>query len=216
MSPDRTRAADRDRMVRLQIQARGISDRRVLQALRVTPRERFISSTQAAAAYNDSPLPIGDDQTISQPYIVALMTQLLDLSGTESVLEIGTGCGYQTAILAELAATVHTVEIVPALAARARDLLHSLGYGNIRFREGDGSAGWPEAAPFDRIMVTAAPRKFPDPLRDQLAMGGCVVVPVGTRRQQLLRVVRTPDGYREETHGAVRFVPMTGDASRGR
>lgn len=216
MTPPRDHAAERERMVRFQIQARGISDERVLRALRVTPRERFVTPSQDAAAYDDRPLPIGDDQTISQPYIVALMTELLELSGSENVLEIGTGSGYQTAILAQLAAVVHTVEIVPTLAARGRDLLRSLGYGNIRFREGDGSEGWPEAAPFDRIIVTAAPRKFPDALREQIAVGGWAVVPVGAHRQELLRVIRTPDGYREQKHGGVRFVPMTGDASRAR
>ena len=216
MSTRQDRASDRAQMVRYQIAGRGISDRRVLQAFRTTPRERFVPASQLAAAYEDRPLPIGDDQTISQPYIVALMTQLLELSGSERVLEIGTGSGYQTAILAELADTVHTIEIVAALAAQGQDLLRSLGYGNIRFRTGDGSEGWPEAAPFDRVIVTAAPRTFPDTLREQIAVGGWAVVPVGSYRQELLRIARTPDGYEEERHGGVRFVPITGKALLGR
>jgi protein-L-isoaspartate(D-aspartate) O-methyltransferase len=199
-------------MVRAHIEARGISDPRVLRAFRCIPRERFVPSSQAASAYDDRPLPIGDSQTISQPYIVALMTELLELAGSESVLEIGTGSGYQTAVLAELADTVHTVEIVADLAARSRDLLHSLGYANIRFRVGDGSDGWPEAAPFDRVIVTAAPREFPEPLRAQIASGGWAVVPVGSYRQELLRIMGGRDGGREEKHGGVRFVPMTGKA----
>ncbi len=203
---------DRARMVRYHIEARGVSDPDVLRAFRAVPRERFVPRLQAPAAYEDRPLPIGDEQTISQPYIVALMTELLELSGSESVLEIGTGSGYQTAVLAELANVVHTVEIVPSLAARSRDLLHSLGYANIRFRVGDGSDGWPEAAPFDRVIVTAAPRVFPEALQAQIAEGGWAVVPVGSHRQELLRIVRTEDGYREERHGGVRFVPMTGKA----
>jgi protein-L-isoaspartate(D-aspartate) O-methyltransferase len=216
MSARKDRANERARMVRDQIERRGISNSRVLQAFRSTPRERFVPQSQVAAAYEDRPLPIGDDQTISQPYIVALMTQLLALTGSESVLEIGTGSGYQTAILAELAETVYTVEIVPALAAHGRDLLSSLGYGNIQFRVGDGSEGWPEAAPFDRVIVTAAPRAFPDALRRQIAVGGWAVVPVGSYRQELLRIERTPEGYEEEKHGGVRFVPMTGKALLGR
>ncbi len=215
MAPDLTAhgmASHRARMVRDHIEARGVSDPRVLQAFRAIPRERFVPAAQASSAYEDRPLPIGDEQTISQPYIVALMTELLDISGRETVLEIGTGSGYQTAVLAELASEVHTVEIVPSLAARSRDLLHSLGYANIRFREGDGSDGWSELAPFDRIMVTAAPSEFPETLREQIAVGGWAVVPVGSYRQELLRIVRTRDGFHEERHGGVRFVPMTGKA----
>ena len=203
---------DRARMVRYHIEARGLSDPEVLRAFRAVPRERFVPPSQASAAYEDRPLPIGDEQPLSQPYLVALLTALLQLSGSESVLEIGTGSGYQTAILAELAASVHTVEILPVLAARSRDLLHSLGYENIRFRVGDGSDGWPEEAPFDRVIVTAAPRVFPEALREQIAESGWAVVPVGVHRQELLRIVRSPEGYREERHGGVRFVPMTGKA----
>ena len=205
-------ASERARMVRYHIEARGISDPHVLQAFRAIPRERFVPPSQASAAYEDRPLPIGDEQTISQPYIVALMTELLGLTGSESVLEIGAGSGYQTAVLAELARVVHTVEILPDLAARSRDLLHSLGYANIRFRVGDGADGWPEEAPFDRIIVTAAPRDFPEALREQIAEGGWAVAPVGVHRQELLRIVRTHDRYREERHGGVRRVPMTGKA----
>ena len=166
-------------MVSNQIAARGLSDARVLNAMRKVPRERFVPAHLALRAYDDAPLSIGEGQTISQPYIVAYMTEVLRVAPGHRVLEIGTGSGYQAAILAELAREVYTIEIVPALARRAREVLQSLGYSRVQVREGDGYAGWPAYAPFDRIMVTAAVEEIPQPLLDQLASNGVLVAPVG-------------------------------------
>ena len=212
MTEDRFRAA-RERMTREQIEARGISDRRVLDAMRAVPRERFVPATEEQAAFADGPLPIGAGQTISQPYIVAYMTEALELAPGDRVLEIGTGSGYQTAVLAEIAREVYTVETIGSLAARARRLLDELGYDNISYRVGDGSEGWPERAPYDAIIVTAAPETLPPALAGQLAEGGRLVAPVGRGIQRLV-LVRARGGE-TTTHDLldVRFVPMTGRAA---
>ena len=202
------RRRERERMVAEQIEARGARDERVLEAMRAVPRDRFVPKPYTRLAYADSPLPIGKGQTISQPYIVAYMTSLLELSGGERVLEIGTGSGYQTAILAELARKVYTVEILESLSVKAQGLLAE--YENIRFRVGDGAEGWSEHAPFDRILVTAAPPTLPETLPAQLRVGGWLVAPVGGKRQELVKVSRLEDGFRRETKGRVRFVPLVG------
>jgi protein-L-isoaspartate(D-aspartate) O-methyltransferase len=205
----------RERMVATQIRARGVEDDRVLEAMRRVPRHLFVPEGVRAQAYDDFPLPIGSQQTISQPYIVALMTSLLDLSGGERVLEIGTGSGYQAAVLAEIAGEVYTVEILEPLAANAQRTLGSLGYDNIRFKVGDGYAGWSEGAPFDGIVVTAAPEKIPQPLLDQLKVGGRLVIPVGNFFQDLLVLRKTASGsYEKKNVIPVRFVPMTGEAQK--
>ena len=209
--PD-TRLRERERMVADQLVARGIHDERTLAAMRRVPRHRFVDADQAAHAYEDHPLPIGHGQTISQPFVVAYMSQALELDGSERVLEIGTGSGYQAAVLGELAAEVWTVEIVEPLAARARSVLAELGHRNVHTRFGDGYQGWPEHAPFDAIMVTAAPDHVPQPLLDQLAPGGRMILPVGTREQELILVRRTASGIEQERVLPVRFVPMTGNA----
>jgi len=201
-------------MVRYQIKARGISDPRVLKAFEKVERHEFVDDDYRSQAYNDHPLPIGEGQTISQPYMVALMTDLADADSTDRVLEIGTGSGYQAAILAELVDSVYTIEIIESLGLRARGLLDSLGYDNIRFRIGDGYRGWPQAAPFDAIIVTAAPPEIPQPLLDQLIEGGRMVVPVGTYYQELV-LVEKHDGRIEKSRIApVRFVPMTGESRK--
>jgi protein-L-isoaspartate(D-aspartate) O-methyltransferase len=195
--------------------ARGVSDRRVLDAMLKTPRHIFVQEAMAAQAYSDSPLPVGEKQTISQPYIVALMTELLELTGTEKVLEIGTGSGYQTAILASLADRVYTVERIRTLALRARKCLDSLRMFNImlRINDGEGSpVGWEEEAPFDAIIVTAGAPAIPDVLTSQLAIGGRLVIPVGNASEQrLLKIIKKEDGALE-TFASVgcRFVPLIG------
>jgi len=205
-------AVDRERMVRDQIEARGVSDERMLAVMRAVPRHLFVPTYQRDAAYRDTPLAIGQGQTISQPYIVALMTELLELAGDERVLEIGTGSGYQAAILGRLAAEVITVERFPSLAQEARDRLAALGYSNVRVEVGDGSRGWPEGAPYDAIVVTAASPGVPDPLPDQLADGGRLVVPVGPRwTQHLVRVRREGGAFKRETLIGVAFVPLIGE-----
>ena len=204
----------RSRMVADQIAARGVSDSRVLDAMRRVPRHRLVPEEQQQLAYQDRPLPIGHGQTISQPFIVAFMTASLDLDGSERVLEIGTGSGYQTAVLAELAKTVYSIEIVAPLAERARAALAELGYENVTVRAGDGYQGWPEAAPFDAIIVTAAPDHVPAPLIQQLAVGGRMIVPVGSAVQELVLLTRTAAGIERERVLPVRFVPMTGEAQR--
>jgi protein-L-isoaspartate(D-aspartate) O-methyltransferase len=196
-------------MVERQIASRGVTARRVLDAMRKVPRERFVPAELASRAYDDSPLPIGLGQTISQPYIVAYMTELLRTEPDHRVLEIGTGSGYQAAILGSLARAVYTVEIVPALARRATVVLKELGYGSVHVREGDGYAGWPEEAPFDRILVTAAPETIPQPLLDQLAVGGVLVAPVGSTTQWIVVVEKTDHGIIERRTIPVRFVPFT-------
>lgn len=206
--PYRTR---REGMVDLQIAARGIRDERVLAAMRRVPRERFVPASLRDAAYADRPLPIGHDQTISQPFIVGYMTELLGLTAESRVLEVGTGSGYQAAVLAELAREVYTIEIVEALAAGAGAVLAQLGYDNVHTRTGDGYQGWSEAGPFDAIVVTAAPDHVPQPLVDQLAVGGRLVIPVGNLRQEILRLSRTPTGIEEERLIPVLFVPLVRD-----
>jgi protein-L-isoaspartate(D-aspartate) O-methyltransferase len=205
-------AKARARMVDEQIRARGVADPLVLKAMATVPRHLFVPDDLVPSAYADQPLPIGHDQTISQPYIVALMTELADLAGNERVLEIGTGSGYQAAVLAEIADTVYTIEIVEPLAAEAAERLKRMGYSNVRVRCGDGYRGWPERAPFDAIVVTAAPDHVPQPLIDQLALGGKLVIPVGDTLQELLEITKTADGVIERRVLPVRFVPMTGEA----
>jgi protein-L-isoaspartate(D-aspartate) O-methyltransferase len=197
-------------MVRTQMEARGITDPRVLSAMRRVPRHRFIPEAQHREAYADRPLPIGHGQTISQPYIVAFMSELARIEPGEKVLEIGTGSGYQAAILAAMGARVWSIEIVEPLARGAARLLAELGWGDVQVRHGDGYLGWPEHAPFDAILLTAAPLKIPEPLREQLAVGGRLVAPVGRNLQQLVVMTRTPSGYEERIAAPVRFVPMTG------
>ncbi|MBN2432268.1 MAG: protein-L-isoaspartate(D-aspartate) O-methyltransferase [Acidobacteria bacterium] len=201
----------RQQMVMHQIAARGIRDERLLAAMRQVPRHRFIPASYQSWAYSDQPVPIGQDQTISQPYIVAYMTAALDLQPDERVLEIGTGSGYQAAILAELAGRVYTIEIVPELGRRAAALLAELGYNNIRCRIGDGYKGWPDAAPYDAIIVTAAPPSIPAALVEQLAPGGRMVVPVGAvgSVQHLVKIEKDASGQVKESYLLpVRFVPM--------
>ncbi|MGD8608625.1 MAG: protein-L-isoaspartate(D-aspartate) O-methyltransferase [Myxococcales bacterium] len=210
---DDARVEERNQMVRKQIEARGIHDRSVLQAMRTVPRHRFVPPSERAYAYDDRPLPIGHGQTISQPYIVALMTELARVRPGDHVLEVGTGSGYQAAVLAEIGVKVYSIEIVEPLAKRAQKLLDELGYGKrVEVRQGDGYGGWPGHAPFDAIVVTAAPPKIPEPLKQQLAVGGRLIIPVGEHFQSLLRITRTKDGFREESVIPVRFVPMTGKA----
>ncbi len=207
-APDWAQAA-RARMVDEQIAARGVRDARVLDAMRKVPRHVFVPQTLERRAYDDTPLPIGQGQTISQPYIVGSMTDLLDAAPGMKVLEIGTGSGYQTAILAELGVRVWSIEIVPGLAAQARSLLERLGYRQAILRTGDGYAGWKEAAPFDRIIVTAAPPEVPQALVDQLIPGGKMVVPVGREYQELLVIDKRPDGtVKRRVEYPVMFVPM--------
>ncbi len=199
-------------MVDRDIAARGVRDRRVLAAMERLPRHCFVPAVEHQVAYADNPVPIGFGQTISQPYIVALMSSALGLDGTEKVLEIGSGSGYQTAVLAVLAQSVYSVELVPELAARARSVLAALGL-HAEIRLGDGALGWPEAAPFDAIVLTAAPVAIPAALLEQLAPGGRLVAPIGgDGAQELVRVVRGVDGDRRESLGRVRFVPMRGGA----
>jgi protein-L-isoaspartate(D-aspartate) O-methyltransferase len=206
-------------MVKTQIEARGITDPKVLAVMRAVPRHLFVSGKNRDVAYGDYPISIGYEQTISQPYIVAYMTQALELRGTEKVLEIGTGSGYQTAILAELASQVCTVEIVEPLSRYARRLLEALGYTNVQFKCGDGSEGWPEHAPYDCIMVTAAASEIPAALKRQLADNGIMVVPVGDYRQyqELTVVRRLGTKYQVEEKIGCRFVPLVGaDRNEGR
>lgn len=200
----------REEMVRDQIAVRDISDIRVLTAMRKVPRELFVRPEDHQAAFQDGPLSIGYGQTISQPYIVAYMTELLGIGERDRVLEIGTGCGYQTAVLAELAVQVHTVEIIPELSASARETLSGMGYSNIEFMTGDGREGWPAEAPFDAIIVTAAPVEVPQALKDQLVDGGRLVIPFGSGTQYIHRIVRSGDRFDDEGLIAVRFVPLTG------
>jgi protein-L-isoaspartate(D-aspartate) O-methyltransferase len=204
----------RARMVQQQIAARGVTDGRVLNAMRQVPRHEFVLPAYRERAYDDTPLPIEADQTISQPYIVALMTELADIQTGERVLEIGTGSGYQAAVLAQLGAEVFSIEILEKLARTAHARLRRLGVA-VKVRHGDGYAGWPEHAPFHAILVTAAPPSIPQPLEAQLAVGGKLVVPVGEDYQQLVVVERTADGYERHSVAPVRFVPMTGRAQNG-
>ena len=207
-------AAERQRMVQQQLKTRGINDARVLAAMAKVPREEFIPPESRAAGYEDGPLPIGHGQTISQPYIVAFMTEQLRLKASDRVLEIGTGSGYQAAILAELVSEIYSVEIVEPLAKNAEATLQHLGYKNVHVKIGDGYKGWPDAAPFDAIIVTCAPEKVPQPLIDQLKDGGRVVIPVGERFAQQLYLLEKKNGQiKESVTLPVRFVPMAGEAT---
>jgi protein-L-isoaspartate(D-aspartate) O-methyltransferase len=203
-------------MVRSQIEARGVKDPRVLDVMRQVPRHLFVPDDQRKGAYADHPLPIGSGQTISQPYIVAFMTEQLGLKGGEKVLEIGTGSGYQAAVLAALAGKVYSIEIRKELADEARERLKRLGVTNAEVRAGDGYQGWPSEAPFDAIIVTAAPERIPPPLLEQLAPNGRMVIPVGGFYQELKVIERTPNGFKERSVLPVRFVPFVreGDAPR--
>ncbi len=200
--------AEREAMVAQQISARGVADARVLAALREVPRHRFVPPDLAARAYDDGPLPIGAGQTISQPYIVAAMTELLALPANANVLDVGTGSGYQAAVLARIAEHVTSIEIVPELAASARDRLAALGYANVEVITGDGYAGFPERAPFDGILVAAAPEQVPQPLLDQLAPGAKLVIPIGSHDQWLRVYEKTPSGITSRDVFEVRFVPF--------
>lgn len=210
-------AAARARMVDEQIRARGVRQPEVLAAMAAVPRHLFVPESQRDQAYEDKPLPIEYNQTISQPYIVALMTELLDLTGKEKVLEIGTGSGYHSAVLSRVADEVYTIEILEPLAHRAAVRLRHLGFGNVHVREGDGYDGWPEEAPFDAIILTAAPPRLPQPLLDQLKVGGRMVVPVGDYLQDLSLVIKTgpgPNDFEKKRIAPVRFVPMTGEVQQ--
>ena len=212
-TPDPHAQARRE-MVRQQIRGRGIRDARVLRAMGEVPRHRFVPAAVRSRAYDDSPLPIGYEQTISQPYIVAFMTEALALKGGEKVLEIGTGSGYQAAILGEIAGQVFSIEIVDPLARRSRELLASLGYENVHVYSGDGYRGRPAEAPFDAIIVTAAPDHVPRPLIEQLKVGGRMILPVGRFSQELQIIQKTAERITKRSVLPVRFVPMTGEASR--
>jgi protein-L-isoaspartate(D-aspartate) O-methyltransferase len=209
-------AGKRRRMVEEQIERRGVSDPRVLEAMRSVPRHLFVPESVRAEAYDDRPLPIGEGQTISQPFIVAFMTEAARLRPGARVLEIGTGSGYQAAVLAAAGAEVLTIEILPGLAEKARETLAATGFPGVRVRTGDGFRGWPEEAPFDVVLVTAAPADVPPPLLEQVKVGGCLVIPVGSGTQELIRMTRTKTGYERESLLPVRFVPMTGEAREPR
>jgi len=198
----------RENMVRDQIEIRGVRDQNVLKAMRTVERHRFVPPEVAQVAYEDRPVSIGRDQTISQPYIVAYMTEALELKPGDKVLEIGTGSGYQAAVLAEIAGEVYTIEIIEELASTARARLSEMGYDNIVVKQGDGYYGWPEKAPFDAIIITAAPPRIPAELLNQLKIGGKMIVPVGTIHQELLLVERTESGIKKRSLLPVRFVPM--------
>jgi protein-L-isoaspartate(D-aspartate) O-methyltransferase len=204
----------REKMIREQLESRGIKDARVLLSMSTVPRHEFVPQNLIDSSYDDCALPLRMGQTISQPYIVGYMTQALDLSGSERVLEIGTGSGYQAAILAEIVQEVYTVEILPALSEQAAAILSKLGYQNIHFRVGDGYAGWVEHAPYDRIIVTAAPEKAPQSLIDQLIIGGRMAIPVGRMDQDLTVLDKDISGVTRRSTIPVRFVPMTGNAPK--
>ena len=206
------RQSERDHMVKEQLLARGISDQSVIQAMREVPRHEFVLADDSAEAYDDHPLPIGYGQTISQPYVVAYMTEALHVKKRERVLEIGTGSGYQAAILANLGAEVFTIEIIEELAERARQTFHRLGVPHVTSRAGDGYQGWPEEAPFDAIILTAAPEHVPQPLMDQLALGGRMILPLGKTLQRLIILTKTSTGIQRNELLPVAFVPMTGEA----
>ena len=207
---DPDRQVERDDMVDRHIVPAGVQDPTVLAAMRRVPRHRFVPETESARAYEDDPLPIGYGQTVSQPSLVGLMLEALKLSGDDKVLEVGTGSGYQAALLAEIVTTVCTIEILEPLAQQARKTLEELGYSRVQVRTGDGYRGWPEDAPFDAIVVSAAPDDIPQALLEQLAIGGRLILPVGRFLQRLVLVQRTQAGYERTKLGFVRFVPMTG------
>lgn len=208
MSTAMTETAEREAMVETQIASRGVRDPRVLAALRKIPRHLFVPDSHRRRAYADDPQPIGFGQTISQPFIVAVMTEALELRGCERVLEIGTGSGYQTAVLAELCAEVFTVETIAALSETARTTLDGLGYKNIRYRVGDGTFGWKEFAPYDGILAAAAPAEVPPALREQLKSGGRLILPVGVEFQELMLITCGERGFEDRRLYPVRFVPL--------
>lgn len=203
-------------MVEEQIASRGVTTPEVLRAMRTVPRHKFVPEHLVDLAYSDTPLPIGMGQTISQPYIVAFMTELLRPEKGQKVLEIGTGSGYQAAVLAEMGVEVYTVEILEPLSLFARSVINGLGYSNVRFKTADGYLGWEECAPYDGIIVTAAAEAVPDPLKSQLREGGRMVIPVGDGLQELLLLKKSKDGFEEERVAPVMFVPMTGEAEKHR
>ena len=207
-------AAPRRAMVEEQIRERGVHQPAVLRAMETVPRHLFVPGDNRDQAYGDSPLPIGWGQTISQPYVVALMTELLELDRNDKVLEIGTGSGYHAAVLSKVAGEVYTIEIIDELGKQAKSTLQQLGYGNVHVRVGDGYKGWPDKAPFDAVILTAAPPTIPQPLLDQLKVGGRMVVPVGSFVQDLLLLTKTPQGIVQRTVAPVRFVPMTGEVQK--
>jgi protein-L-isoaspartate(D-aspartate) O-methyltransferase len=207
-------ARARQRMVAEQIESRGVKAPLVLTAMRTVPRHEFVPAAVRHAAYGDHPLPIGHGQTISQPYIVAFMTEALGLQGGEKVLEVGTGSGYQAAVLAQGASAVYSIEIVAPLAEEARERMARLGYRNVFVRAGDGYKGWAEEAPFDAIIVTAAAPRIPEPLKQQLKDGGRLVIPVGDQSQELVVLTRRGDRFEERRVLAVTFVPMTGEVRK--
>jgi len=201
----------REFMVRNQLIPRGIRDERVLRAMKKVPRHLFVPEPVRYQAYDDSALSIGEGQTISQPYMVAVMTELLELQGGEKVLEVGTGSGYQAAVLAELVKEVYTIERIELLAQRVEEQFQSLGYAHLHVKKGDGTLGWPEQAPFDRILITAGTPGIPEPLREQLADEGILIAPVGDRfSQQLLRLKKSKGLFSEEYHTPCVFVPLIG------
>jgi protein-L-isoaspartate(D-aspartate) O-methyltransferase len=203
-------------MVETQIISRGIRDSKLIRAMLKIPRHKFVPENLRDIAYGDNPLPIGIEQTISQPYIVALMTELLRLNSGEKVLEVGTGSGYQTAILAEMGCEVYTIEILEPLSEKAQQVLKSLGYEDIHYKIGDGYRGWTQFAPFDAIIVTAAPDHMPQPLIEQLKTNGRMIIPVGVQYQELLLIKKTDKGTDMKTVTPVRFVPMTGEAQKSK
>ncbi|HSO87404.1 MAG TPA: protein-L-isoaspartate(D-aspartate) O-methyltransferase [Draconibacterium sp.] len=208
-------SGQRSQMVKTQIEARGISDPAVLKAIRKVERHRFVMPENISKAYNDYPLPIEEGQTISQPYIVAFMTEVLNLKPSDKVLEIGTGSGYQAAILAEICDSVFTIEIFPKLTKKAQGIFNELGYKNIFCKTGDGYLGWPEHAPFDAVIVTCAPSKIPEPLKNQLAEGGRMIIPVDEFYGQSLVLLEKRKGkLREEKVLPVRFVPMINEKGK--
>lgn len=205
----------RNLMVTTQIEARGVKNRKVLEAMRKVERHKFVPKEYMSAAYEDHPLPIGEEQTISQPYIVALMTEVLDPDGTKKVLEIGTGSGYQAAVLAELVQSVYTIEIIDVLGKKAEKTLSALGYKNVKVKTGDGYKGWKEYGPYDAIIVTCAPSHIPQPLKDQLAEGGRMVIPVGERyHQELILLTKEKGMIKQKEIIPVVFVPMFGDGGK--
>ena len=206
-----SRQAERDQMVQEQIMARGVTDPRVLHVMRTIPRHQFVLESDVEEAYEDHPLPIGFGQTISQPYIVAFMTEALNLQPHERVLEIGAGSGYQAAVLSQLAKKVFSIEIVESLADRAKKTLNNLGINNVIIRTGDGYQGWFNEAPFDAIMLTAAPEHIPQPLLDQLVIGGRLILPLGKMVQRLILMKRTQEVWKKDELFPVAFVPMTGE-----
>tara|TARA_B100000686_G_scaffold321183_1_gene373586 strand:+ start:2755 stop:3549 length:795 start_codon:yes stop_codon:yes gene_type:complete len=206
------RALQREQMVEDQIQRRGITNENVIVAMKSVQRHLFVPQNLVNRAYEDNPLPIGFNQTISQPFVVAYMTEIAALTEEAKVLEIGTGSGYQTAVLAEIVSEVFSIEIIPELAIRSRNLLDELGYRNLTIKSGDGYQGWPEEAPFDAIVVTAAPNHVPPALIEQLAVGGKLVIPVGQIQQEMTIITKTDNGASTVQTLPVRFVPMTGEA----